>query len=43
MSLKTWKDGTLARILTRFPFLVEGFPLGYPMGNPFDEGLQRQI
>lgn len=25
MSLKTWKDGTLAKIFTRFPFLVEGW------------------
>ena len=25
MSLKTWKDGALAKIFTRFPFLVEGW------------------
>lgn len=25
MSLKTWKDGTLAKIFTRFPYLVEGW------------------
>jgi hypothetical protein len=23
--------------------LLVGFPLGHPMGNPFDKGLQRQV
>jgi len=36
-------NGTITEKVRPPRALLVGFPLGHPMGNPFDEKLQRQV